>query len=78
MIRRLEKVQNRRELFKSVLRYATLGLLGLIGGNVFVRKHKLTQNGVCINREICQSCAIFEKCGLPPALSAKASVKENQ
>ena len=73
-----KKVQSRRELFKSVLRYATLGLLGLIAGSVFARKRKFTQNGICINREICGSCGIFEKCGLPPALSAKASVKEIQ
>jgi hypothetical protein len=73
-----KKVQSRRDLFKSVLRYVTLGLLGLIAGNVFARKRKFTQNGICINREICQSCGIFEKCGLPPALSAKAIVTENQ
>lgn len=78
MRRRFEKVQNRRELFKSVLRSVTLGLLGLIAGSVFARKRKFTQNGICINREICQNCGIFEKCGLPPALYAKTSVKENQ
>ena len=75
---RFETVQNRRELFKSILRYATLGLLGAIAGNVFAKKRKLQRNGICINHEICGSCRIFEKCGLPPALSAKASVKENQ
>ena len=72
------KVQNRRELFKSVLRYATLGLLGVMTGNVFVKKQRLARNGICINREICQSCGIFDKCGLPPALSVKKSIKENQ
>ena len=73
-----KKALNRRQVFKSVLRYATLGLLGVIAGNVFAKKRRLTRNGICINREICQSCGIFDKCGLPPALSARASDKENQ
>lgn len=73
-----KKVQNRRELFKSSLRYATLGLFGVIVRNVFAKKGRLARKGICINHGICQSCEIFEKCGLPPALSMKASVKENQ
>ncbi len=73
-----KKVQNRRELFKSVLRYATLGLFGVIAGNAFAKKRRLARNGICINREICQSCGIFDRCGLPPALSVKKSIKENQ
>ncbi len=78
MSRQLEKVHNRRELFTSVLRYATLGVLGAVGGSVFAKKHRLVKNGICINREICRSCGIFEGCGLPPALSAKTNLKENR
>lgn len=70
--------QSRRELFKSTLRYATLGVFGAIAGNVFAKKHRLARNGICINHGICQSCGILSECSLPPALSAKASVKENQ
>jgi len=66
-----EKVQNRRELLTAVLRYATLGILGAIGGAVFAKRRRLVQDGICINSGICSGCGIFEQCGLPQALSAK-------
>ena len=66
-----EKVQNRRGLLAAVLRYVTLGTLGAIGGAVFAKRHKLVQEGVCINSGICRGCGIFEQCGLPLALSEK-------
>ncbi len=66
-----EKVQNRRELLTTVLRYATLGTLGAIGGGVFAKRRRLVQDGICINSGICKGCGIFEQCGLPQALSAK-------
>jgi len=78
MSRQFEKIQSRRQLFTSVLRYAILGVLGAIAGNVFAKKRRLVRNGICINREICQSCGIFKECGLPPAVSAKTNVKENR
>ncbi len=71
-------MQSRREMFTSALRYAALGVLGAVGGSVFAKKRRLVKNGICINREICQSCGVFEECGLPPALSAKTNVKENK
>jgi hypothetical protein len=79
MSKHCEKVQNRRELLTVVLRYATLGTLGAIGGGVFAKRRKLMQgprlagiqDGVCINSGICKGCGIFEQCGLPQALSAK-------
>ncbi len=78
MSRQFGKVQSRRQLFTSVLRYATLGVLGAIGCYVFAKKRRLAQNGICINREICRSCGVFQECSLPPALSAKTNVKENR
>jgi hypothetical protein len=77
MSKQFEKVHNRRQLFTSALRYAALGLLGAVGGSVFAKRHRLVKNGICINRQICRSCRIFEECGLPPALSAKTNVREN-
>jgi len=71
MSKHCEKVQSRRELFAAVLRYATLGALGAIGAAVFVRRRRLVREGKCINSGICRGCEIFEKCGLPQALSAK-------
>jgi len=74
MVRQCEKVQNRRQLFTSVLRYAALGVLGAIGCFAFAKKRRLAQRGICINREICKSCGIFEECDLPAALSAKTNI----
>ena len=79
MSKHCEKVQNRRELLTAVLRYATLGTLGAIGGGVFAKRRRLvqgphlagTQDGICINSGICSGCWVFEQCCLPQALSAK-------
>lgn len=78
-----ENVQSRRELIAAVLRYATLGTLGAIGGAVFAKRSRLVQEprlagnqeGICINNGICRGCGIFEQCGLPRALSEKQLVK---
>ena len=78
MAKQCEKVQNRRQLFTSVLRYAALGVLGAVGGSAYAKKRRLAQRGICINREICRSCGIFDECGLPPALSAKTTFEENR
>ena len=61
----------RRELLMGVLRYATLGALGAIGGSVFAKRRRLVQEGICINSGVCEGCGIFEQCSLPLALSEK-------
>jgi len=53
MAMQFEKVQNRRQLFTSVLRYATLGVLGAVGGFTYAKRRRLVKNGICINRQIC-------------------------
>jgi len=58
-----EKVQNRRELLTAVLRYATLGTLGAIGGGVFAKRRRLVQDGICINSGICSGCGILVAAG---------------
>ena len=78
MSKHCEKVQNRRELLTAVLRYATLGTLGAIGGGVFAKRRRLVQDGICINSGICKGCGIFEQCGLPRALSAKQLTTEDK
>jgi hypothetical protein len=78
MNKSLEKMQSRRELFKSVLRYATLGTLVAFAGNVFAKKRRFASKGICINREICRSCRIFNECDLPAALSVKTNVNESR
>jgi len=65
------QTQGRRELFAAVLRYATLGALGAVGGSVLAKRRRLVREGKCINCGICRGCEVFERCGLPQALSAK-------
>ena len=77
MNRGFGRVQNRREMLGRVLRYATLGLLGAAGGFGFAKRRRLVREGKCISRGICRGCEVFEKCGLPQALSAK-QVLENR
>ncbi len=77
MNRGFGQVQNRREMLGRVLRYATLGLLGAAGGWGFAKRRRLVREGKCINHGICRGCEVFEKCGLPQALSAK-QVLENR
>ncbi|MGD2095789.1 MAG: hypothetical protein PVH77_12350 [Phycisphaerales bacterium] len=71
-----EKERNRREFFTDVLRYVTLGTIGVIGGAVFTKRRKLLKDGICINQGACAGCGIFERCNLPPALSKKQFIAE--
>jgi hypothetical protein len=65
------QAQSRRQLLAGVLRYATLGLLTAGAGALFAKRRRLVREGKCINKGICRGCKVFEKCGLPQALSAK-------
>ena len=69
--KRLVQEQSRRQLLTAALRYATLGLLGTVGGSIFAKRRKLVREGKCINYGVCRGCEVLETCGLPPALSAK-------
>jgi len=66
-----KQMQSRRELFAGIFRYATLGLLGMVGGSVVAKRRKLVRDGKCIHSGICRGCEVFERCSLPQALSAK-------
>ena len=63
--------QNRRQLFNSLVRYGTLGLIAAAGAWAVVKRKRLQDKGICINRGICTHCEGFGQCGLPQALSAK-------
>ena len=65
------QAQSRRQLLAGVFRYATLGLLTAGAGALFAKRRRLVREGKCINKGICRGCEVFEKCGLPQALSAK-------
>ena len=66
--------QSRREFFRGIMRYLTLG--GLLGASgVLLARRK---SGECINLEICNGCPIFKRCDLPPALSKKDEQRGNR
>lgn len=71
MKNRLSKTQSRRELLTGALRYSALGMSGVLGGWSFVKRRRLKREGKCINTGICRGCRVYERCGLPQALSAK-------
>jgi hypothetical protein len=58
---------NRREFFRTALRYGLAGALTIVAS--LVRGGRAGQG--CVNKGLCASCGAFETCGLPSALSAK-------
>jgi hypothetical protein len=70
------RVENRREFFRAAARYSLLTLLAT-GAAVMGRK-SVAAGERCVNRGICSACGVFDRCGLPQALSAKeAGVKRD-
>ena len=60
--------EKRREFLRSIARFAVLG--GAVAGVAgLTRKHGET----CVNEGVCSGCPVFDGCGLPQALSAKAA-----
>ena len=68
---RRASVPARRLFITRLLRNASLAVLGLAGGAVVVKRRRLTREGKCLNQGICRDCDVFDKCGLPRALSTK-------
>lgn len=68
-----KKSGNRREFFRSLCRYLTLGLLGAGGGALAARRTVDRKGQRCINKSVCCKCGAFAGCRLPAALSAKQS-----
>jgi len=63
--------EKRREFLRSIARFAVLG--GAVAGVAgLTRKHGET----CVNQGICSGCPVFADCGLPAALSAKATGRQ--
>ncbi len=70
-------LQNRREFFRSVGRYAVLGIMTTAG--VLLAKRggidRTTQR--CTNKGVCCNCGSYKRCRLPAALSAKQAMTES-
>jgi hypothetical protein len=66
-----EPIHARRQFFRSMLRNASLTLLGAAGGVAVVKRRRLVRDGTCVSGGVCSGCDAFDECGLPRALSAK-------
>jgi hypothetical protein len=60
---------SRREFFRAGARYGLLGVLAALAAVTGAKRRLSGQH--CINRGLCSGCAVFERCGLPQALSVK-------
>lgn len=66
------KQTSRREFLFGLVRW------GAIAGAAGVAVKLTVKDGeTCTNQGICSSCGRFEGCGLPQALSAKATQRES-
>lgn len=65
--------KKRRGALKAAARYSILALLGAVGYKMGVKKPVDNPSSVnaCIADGICSRCGVYEKCGLPQALSRK-------
>jgi len=66
-----EPIHARRQFFRSMLRNASLTLLGAAGGVAVVKRGRLVREGKCVSGGVCSGCDVFDDCGLPRALSAR-------
>lgn len=78
MSKHSKQVRNRRQLLTEALRYMTLGVFAVAGVSVLVKRHRLVREGKCIHGGICRGCAVFERCSLPQALSAREMLAEGK
>ncbi|MEN6426288.1 MAG: hypothetical protein ABFE13_13050 [Phycisphaerales bacterium] len=68
----LSRLPARRQFITRALRNASLALLAIGGGAVFVKRRRLQREGECLNSGMCRECTVFEDCGLPRALSTRS------
>ena len=60
-----KKVPDRRQFLAEAFRYAALGTLGIVGGAALAKRHRLVQEGKCVETGLCKDCGFFEKCFKP-------------
>jgi hypothetical protein len=65
----------RRELLRSVGRYAALAGIGVLAAKLMLRRSGGADGDIasqtCVNSGICSGCGAFDDCRLPQALSAR-------
>lgn len=63
----------RRRFLCDGLRLTLLAGLAAVGGKLITRNGLRRDGQVCAGAGICSGCDVFDDCGLPQALSAKAA-----
>lgn len=71
---------NRREFFRSIARAGVVAGIGAIGWIACGRagKGRKLPAQSCLNKGICSGCSVFERCGLPQALSRKSRAAKEE
>ena len=64
---------DRRTALTAGVRYGAAGLLAAFGIGAIAKRRRL-YDGRCVNRSVCRDCRLFERCGLPLALSSKRAI----
>ena len=67
---------NRREFLRGSLRNVSLAGVAALTALLVRRPSGRSGNARCVNRSICDECAVFANCRLPPALSTRRSLQE--
>lgn len=67
--------QNRREMFRSTLRYLALGGISLGSAGLIARAVTSPAQGGCRRWPSCRDCAALAQCTLPQASAAKRGRK---
>ena len=65
MAEKSKPVPERRRFLAEAFRYAALGALGIVGGAALAKRHRLVQQGKCVETGLCKECSSFEKCFKP-------------
>lgn len=64
---------NRREFVRDAARWALLAVIAAVSALLAATRRVTLPDQTCVNRGICGGCAVFTKCELPAALSAKVA-----
>jgi len=64
---------NRREFVRDAARWTLLAAVAAVSALLAAARRVTWPGQTCVNRGICSGCAVFVRCELPAALSAKAA-----
>ena len=65
----------RREFFRGAMRTILLSAIAVLSA-VLARRAQSLAGQRCVNRGLCNGCAVFAECGLPQARSAQLAQRE--